>query len=283
MNLSNSCFRKTVLSLYTGAGGFDIGLEAAGFHPVLCVEVDNDARKTLALNRPNWRLSEPGDIHQITPTKLIEHARLKPRQLTLLSGGPPCQPFSKSAYWSIGDTLRLRDPRARTLNAYLEVVDKLLPQVLILENVMGLAYVGKNEGLRLLESGLKAINSKQNSNYVPRIVTLNAADYGVPQNRERIFIVASIDGHRFDIPPATHGEKQGSEEYMTAWDAIGYLDKDEWPVELIPAGKWAALLPSIPEGRNYLWHTPRNKEYGGVPLFGWRTRYWSFLLKLSKS
>lgn len=65
---------------------------------------------------------------------------------------------------------------------------------------------------------------------------------------------------------------------MTAWDAIGDLD-DEGPGELALTGKWAALLPSIPEGRNYLWHTERG---GGVPLFGYRTRYWNFLLKLSK-
>jgi len=73
---------------------------------------------------------------------------------------------------------------------------------------MGLTYDGKKEGLKLLESGLTAINSRRNSNYVPRIATLNAADYGVPQQRERIFIVASIDGHRFGIPPASHGENK---------------------------------------------------------------------------
>src|SRR5207249_3243156 len=67
--------------------------------------------------------------------------------------------------------------------------------------------------------------------------------------------------------------------YRTAWDAIGDLDDEHWPLELKPTGKWTGLLKSIPEGKNYLWHTPRG---GGDPLFGWRTRYWSFLLKLSK-
>lgn len=283
LNIDFDCSQKTAVSLFTGAGGLDLGLEMAGFIPVLCVEVDNDARKTLLLNRPKWRLSRPGDIHHLTPAELIKQVSLKPRQLTLLSGGPPCQPFSKSAYWLTGDSGRLRDPRARTLNAYLDVVEKLLPHVLIFENVLGFSYNGKEEGLNLLEFGLRAINRRNNSNYVARICKIDAADYGVPQHRDRIFLIASIDGDAFNIPPATHGKRNGGEEYLTAWDAIGQLYEDEWPDKLAPTGKWAALLQSIPEGRNYLWHTPRNVQYGGVPLFGWRTRYWSFLLKLSKN
>ena len=65
--------------------------------------------------------------------------------------------------------------------------------------------------------------------------------------------------------------------YLTAWDAIGGVERDV--KDLMPKGRWADLLPSIPEGNNYLWHTP---DCGGLPLFGWRTRYWSFLLKLAK-
>src|SRR5215467_693337 len=91
-----------VLSLFTGAGGLELGLEVAGFAPVMCVEVDEDSRATLKRNRPEWRLSEPGDIHQIQPDLLVRQTGMKPRQLTLLAGGPPCQPFSKSAYWSNG-------------------------------------------------------------------------------------------------------------------------------------------------------------------------------------
>jgi DNA (cytosine-5)-methyltransferase 1 len=81
------------------------------------------------------------------------------------------------------------------------------------------------------------------------------------------------------IPPRTHGEKKELEPYRTAWDAIGDWDETNWSADLKPTGKWAGLLTSIPEGKNYLWHTPRGD---GQPLFGWRTRYWSFLLKLSK-
>lgn len=282
MKSSTLTARNTVLSLYTGAGGLDLGLEAAGFNSVLCVEQDEDARKTLTLNRPKWRLSYPGDIFKISNRDLLDQAELKPRQLALLAGGPPCQPFSKSGYWSNGDAPRLHDPRALTLVAFLKVVEATLPQVLLLENVKGLDYNGKREGLLLLKQGLKSINRRKRTSYSPQVFSWNAAQYGVPQIRERLFLIAHIDGAKFVEPPPTHGSTNGLESYMTAWDAIGDLDHTYWSDDLNPRGRWAGLLPSIPEGKNYLWHTPRNQADGAKPLFGWRTRFWSFLLKLSK-
>jgi DNA (cytosine-5)-methyltransferase 1 len=276
-----SLTEMSVLSLFTGAGGLDLGLEAAGFVPSLCVEIDDDARATIELNRPNWRLSDPGDIHELESASLLRQAKLKPRKLSLLASGPPCQPFSQSMYWSTGDAPRLRDPRAKTLTAFLDVVETTLPSVLLLENVKGLAFEGKDEGLRLLERGLRRINRENSTSYLPQIVTINAADYGVPQNRERIFLVASIDGRQIEMPPPTHGDGSKMEPFLTAWDALGELDEECWSPDLKLSGRWAKLLPSIPEGQNYLWHTPRNPA--GLPLFGWRTRFWSFLLKLAKT
>lgn len=281
--MSRSANDLTVLSLFTGAGGLDLGLEAAGFRPVLCVEIDSESRETLRRNRPRWRLSDPGDIHLLEPAELLRQAGLKPRQLGLLAGGPPCQPFSKSMYWRTGDAPRLRDPRAKTLHAYLDVVEATLPKALLLENVRGLAFDGKDEGLRLLERGLRRINKRHSTSYTPQTITINAADYGVPQIRERVFVLASIDGRQIEMPEATHGEGPNKAPVLTAWDAIGEFDVDSWPAELDASGRWAALLPSIPEGQNYQWHTPRNTEKGGEPLFGWRTRFWSFLLKLAKA
>jgi DNA (cytosine-5)-methyltransferase 1 len=281
--LSRSPNDLIALSLFTGAGGLDLGLEAAGFMPSLCVEVDSDSRDTLKLNRPAWRLSNPGDIHELEPSQLLRQAGLKPRRLTLLAGGPPCQPFSKSMYWTTGDAPRLRDPRAKTLNAYLEVVAATLPQILLLENVKGIAFEGKDEGLRLLERGLREINRNHSTSYVPQTITINAAEYGVPQIRERVFVLACIDGRQIEMPTPTHGDKPGREPLLSAWDAIGELDVGAWPAELDVRGRWAKLLPSVPEGQNYLWHTPRNIDNGGQPLFGWRTRFWSFLLKLAKA
>lgn len=275
---------KTMISLFSGAGGLDLGLHVSGFTNKLCVEIDLAARQTIQLNHPEWRLACPGDIHLLTPSELLLQSGLKAGEITLLAGGPPCQPFSKSGYWATGDTDRLTDPRAKTLKAYLNIVREAQPEVILLENVKGIAYSEKDEGLQFLISELGRINEDKKTNYKPCVIALNAADYGVPQLRERVFIIASRDGKQFSLPEPTHfdqGAAQGTGlPYVTAWDAIGDLDVDEWPEEVKPSGKWADLLPTIPEGQNYLWHTER---MGGIPLFGWRTRFWSFLLKLAKN
>jgi DNA (cytosine-5)-methyltransferase 1 len=269
-----------MISLFTGAGGLDLGLEVAGFSVCICVEVDDDARRTLSENRPGWKLALPADIERMSPREILSQAGLRPGEVTLLAGGPPCQPFSKSANWSNGGKSALGDPRAKSLRTYLKVVEAAQPRILLLENVKGLA--GKTESnavVALLRGELDSINRRQGTQYKLQVIHLNAADYGVPQLRERVFILAAIDGRTLIAPQPTHGERNGLDVQRTAWDAIGDLDKKTWPPDLDPTGKWSGLLKSIPEGKNYLWHTPRG---GGEPLFGWRTRYWSFLLKLSK-
>lgn len=268
----------SVVSLFTGAGGLDLGLEAAGFGVQLCVEVDPVARTTLARNRPQWELAKPGDIHRLSAKALREQAGVGRGQVTLLAGGPPCQPWSRSAAWAKqgAGPGRLDDPRAKTLTAYGKVVDEILPEVLLLENVSGLT--SKKDGLDALRRRIDRVNKRQGTRYEFSVVKLNSVDYGAPQSRERVIVVAHRDGKEFRAPAPTHGTGR-AEPYRTAWDAIGHLDDPTWPNELKPTGKWGGLLPSIPEGHNYLWHTERK---GGEPLFGWRTRYWSFLLKLAK-
>jgi DNA (cytosine-5)-methyltransferase 1 len=278
--------RLTAVSLFTGAGGLDLGIELAGFDIKLCVELDSDCRATLKENRPNWKLAEPGDIYELGAKKILKQAGLKRKELTLLTGGPPCQPFSKAGYWINGDSARLDDPRSDTLAAYMRVVEAMLPKCVLLENVKGLGYQNKDEGMELLKARFKKINKKHKVNYVPRAIVINAADYGVPQMRERIFVVAERNGRNFAVPKKKNCSHDSCnrrlcklKRYTTAWDAIGHLEEAHGLEDLALRGKWADLLPSIPEGSNYLWHTPRSD---GEPLFGWRTRYWSFLLKLAK-
>jgi DNA (cytosine-5)-methyltransferase 1 len=272
----------TVVSLYTGAGGLDLGLEAAGFKVGVAVELDGKACQTLRANR-RWCVVE-SDIHTVTSERLCELSGQAPEEPDLLAGGPPCQPFSKSAYWRSGDTRRLDDPRADTLTAYLRVLRDLRPRAFLLENVQGLAYSGKDEGLRHLKDTIAAINAETGTDYSFAVTRVNAADYGIPQTRERVIIVGSRDGRIFNFPRPTHidrelvGEGSGREPWLTAWDAIGGLP-DRVDPTLRVGGRWGELLPSIPEGCNYLWHTDRG---GGKPLFGWRRRYWGFLLKLAK-
>jgi DNA (cytosine-5)-methyltransferase 1 len=274
---------RTVISLYTGVGGLDFGFEAAGFETRVAVEMDEAACRTLRLNR-SWRVLGD-DIHHVTSKQILQSAELKVGEADVLIGGPPCQPFSKSGYWMNGDSLRLDDPRSDTLSAYLRVLRDTQPKTFLLENVHGLAFKSKDEGLQHLLAGIESINRETGSNYKVSWKVLNAAHFGVPQVRERVFLIGSKDGQEFKFPRPRFGKPEELKRsphllpIRRAWDAIGDLPLNPNEPGLVVGGKWGELLPTIPEGQNYLWHTNRG---GGKNLFGWRTRYWSFLLKLAK-
>jgi DNA (cytosine-5)-methyltransferase 1 len=256
---------------------------------VAAIDFDSDSCETIKANRA-WPVI-CDDIHNVPSLAILDTARRTREEVDVLIGGPPCQPFSKSSYWVNGDSRRLDDPRSTTLHAYMRCVEDLLPNTFVLENVHGISYSGKEEGFLLLEKLTRQINQRAGTKYALSWQVLNAADYGVPQIRSRFFLVGHRDGKIFRFPQPTHSgglEVLGGAElqlqlgshmpHVSAWDAIGGFvpPADE---NLNAGGYWADLLPSIPEGENYLWHTNRK---GGLQLFGWRTRYWSFLLKLAK-
>jgi len=297
--------KPSVISLFTGAGGLDLGLEAAGFEPRVCVEMDKEAVATLRHNRLRWpvvhaKLSPKGprNFAEITPEEVVETAGPDP---DLLVGGPPCQPFSKSGYWHSGDSARLDDPRADTLESYLRTLELARPTVFLLENVPGLAFNNKSEGLSFLRDRIRKINRRAGTSYSFTAARLNAAEYGVPQIRERVFVIGHREGMEFEFPEPTHVKPppvdmtaprphdpiresvDGLEPYATAWDAIGHLDDPalDDDDDLRVRGKYAGLLPTIPEGCNYLFHADKLGKQR--KLFGWRTRFWSMLLKLEKS
>lgn len=273
----------TAISLFTGAGGLDYGFEAAGYRTAVALEIDARCGETLRRNR-SWPLIER-DIASVPTDELLSVAKLGPEEADILIGGPPCQPFSKSGFWATGEAKRLNDPRATTLECYLRVLAEARPRAFLLENVEGLGFRGRDEGLRLIQARLEAINAAHGTRYRASIATLNAADFGVPQLRRRMFVIGARDGSVFRFPSPTHidptdaGWTDNRPRHMTAWDALHDQDRPRDPAVHL-AGKWAELLPTIPEGNNYLWHTDRG---GGEPLFGWRRRYWSFLLKLAKA
>ncbi|QPO22696.1 DNA (cytosine-5-)-methyltransferase [Pseudomonas sp. Y39-6] len=277
---------KTI-SLFSGIGGLDFGFEAAGFETAVALELDRTSCRTMRLNR-DWAVIE-ADINNVSSQQILEAGKLAVGEADVLIGGPPCQPFSKAGYWSKGDSLRLNDPRADTLTGYLRVLRDTQPRAFLLENVGGLAYAGKDEGLQYILTGIDQINREVGTRYHVSWRVINCAEYGVPQTRERVFLVGSREGREFRFPETTHAKPENlssdlfssKEPFRTAWDALGDLPapSTEELKTLRPGGKWGELLPTIPEGQNYLWHTDRG---GGQPLFGWRTRYWSFLLKLSK-
>ncbi len=275
-----------VVSVFTGVGGLDLGLERSGFQTALCLETDAACTAVLKRNRPEWALCSELDVTKVDGARLRSESGLAVGDTALLAGGPPCQPFSKSSYWVNGSAPGFADPRADTLKHYFRMVGELLPAALLLENVSAIGYKNMDNVRRFVRAALLEVNSRHGTSYHAQFLSLNCADYGVPQKRERLFIVAHRDGCQLIAPPPTHSDHTPATStstllpYASAWDAIGDLPTPSNLDRLQLRGKWADLLPSIPEGENYLWHTSKG---GGLPIFGWRTRYWSFLLKLSKA
>jgi DNA (cytosine-5)-methyltransferase 1 len=262
-------------------------MEAAGWNIVYRNDIDHHSCSTLRLNGRSDVQCAP--IEEVSTNEICRFAG-SAKDVDLVIGGPPCQPFSKSAYWSRGDTLRLKDPRSNTLREYFRVIEDFKPKAFLLENVHGISYTGKEEGLQFIIDKIREINRKTGTDYRPRWKVLNAADFGVPQLRVRFFLVAIRNGKEFVFPQPTHFDADTAHPdlklsninlapYSTTWDALRDVNPDTGE-NLRVGGKWGKLLPSIPEGENYLWHTDRK---GGMPLFGWRTRFWCFLLKLAKN
>lgn len=263
--------RPRVLSCYSGAGGLDLGLHAAGYATVGCLETDPDARATLTAANHNWPVLDDGDVAAAGSILKPSDFDMAVGDLDVIAGGPPCQPFSKAAQWALNGRSGVTDVRAQSLSGMLKLIETFLPRVVLIENVVGFAR-GSRSARYLLHTALEQINAKHGTAYRMNIFELDAAHYGVGQHRLRAIIIACRDGQTLKPPPPTHAEKP-----LRAWDVLSRLPSE---VDL-PAmrGKWADLLPCIPEGMNYQHLTACGD---GPELFGYRTRYWSFLLKLAK-
>lgn len=191
--------RGKVISLFTGAGGMEIGLEAAGYETAICVEIDPDSRETLRENREQWVLFEdgqgrtPGDIRAIRPEELLLKANLKRGEAALVTGGAPCQPFS-----NMGKKLGKADPKNGDLFLdFVKIVLGTQPQGFIFENVAGIAQGRHNQIVEYMSSQFAG------SGYSVAFEVLNAADYGVPQQRKR-FIMLGRKGSAPAFPLPTH-------------------------------------------------------------------------------
>lgn len=259
--------RLSVFSAFTGLGGMDLGLEAAGFCSVGCLETDHETQLTLKANRGDlWPLVGNGDIAVAATDLQPDDVGLALDGLDLLAGAPPCQPFSKAAQWTATARLGTADSRSACLDHFFQLARRLQPRILLLENVPGFVR-GPTSQLTKLRVLTRELGRYCDAHYELDFRILNAADYGVPQDRHRAIIVISRVGP-FTWPSS-------SDERRTAWDALHDSPANDRRPQ--SRGKWADLLPTIPPGENYQWHTSRG---GGCRIFGYRTRYSSFLRKL---
>ena len=268
------------ISLFSGAGGLDLGIRQAGFDIVLATDIDPLCEKAHQANFPET------DFY-CGPIAEVSKKRLNPyldEPVDLLVGGPPCPPYSKSRFWLQDKPRALDDPVADvTLTGYVKVLKTVMPRAFIFENVPGFRYKTHEAGLHFIEAKAKELG------YRTRWAVLNAASYGVPQTRQR-FIMIGHQGEPIDFPAPTHVDfddypvlKQDLLPWVTAGEALEDLDDPSYGFDLeghFAGGKHHQLLTQIPEGDNYLYFTERRGHAN--PQFEWRSRYWSFLLKLSR-
>lgn len=198
-----------LLDLFCGTGGFSKGFEKADnarYETLLGVDILPVSVKTFSLNHPS-ALAIPGDIRRLRCDDLLERLKLKPGELDLIIGGPPCQGFSSiRPFRSSAED----DPRNNLFEQFANFVNFFRPRALVVENVVGLATHNNGAALAQMQECFASLG------YDCDWRILNAAHFGVPQRRERLIFIGVQKGGQLAFPKPTH-ESNGS--------TIGHRDR----------------------------------------------------------
>lgn len=287
-----------VADLFAGAGGLGLGVIAAGADLRVSVDLDPASCETLRLNaRKQSGDVVEADVAQLSGAALRRLARVAKREPFVVVGGAPCQPFSKAAYWiESGQDARYRRARARGESAARPTPlsrPRLDKRRTLTDDFFRLVLASKADGFvfenvpsilhpRNKKAFLGLLAEVESRGYITTIERANAVAFGVPQKRERIFVLG-MRRRTVEPPSATHSttpdDDRGLLPMPTAGPALAPFATPRFhePEEVI-RGRWAAHLSEVPPGWNYKWHT----AWAGhrTPTFVTETRYWHFLLKL---
>lgn len=259
------------ISLFSGAGGLDVGAARAGVRIIRAVEFDQDAAHTLRLNADDGTQIDCADICDLDFTMHRDA-----RGDMILIGGPPCQPFSKNGYW-VKNVNRLieRDPR-NMLSQFLRAVDEARPSGFIFENVESLRHPTNRPALEGF------IATAEDMGYRCTMFLANAADFGVPQKRKRLFIFGVPGKLPIPEPRRTHSADPadqllphvGVARFLKPFAAAKYFETQE----MVNGGTYERELLNVPPGSNYM-------ALSDLPDYSGRTfrkggRFWNFLYKL---
>jgi DNA (cytosine-5)-methyltransferase 1 len=243
------------VSLFSGAGGLDLGLEMAGWHTAYASDIDPNAVDTLKANvgRRVGRghrafentVIEQSDVQGLTARSILKKAGLVKGDVSLLAGGPPCQSWS-----SAGHQLGFDDPRGRLFDDFVRIAKELDARWLLIENVRGLLTARGPDGKP--GSALDLIRRHLlKSGFQTSVALLNAADFGVPQRRVRLFVVGFQSGDAPPFPIPTHSKEPGltgEAPWVTLGQALAKVSK-LGPDEIFkPTGKLAKELADICPG-----------------------------------
>jgi len=248
---------KTFFSLFTGAGGLDIGLEEAGWTCGYASDVDPYAVETLKLNK-GLRLGrrvkaldraflEQADVRSLGADDILAKSGLRRGDVELLAGGPPCQSWS-----SAGRQLGLKDPRGTLFEDFVRIANGLDVRWLLFENVRGLVTARGIDGepgsaLRLIRERLLQ------AGFQTHVALLNAADHGVPQRRVRLFLFGYRQGDPPPFPKPTHRKNADlfacqTPQWVTLGEVISSVAPPHSDEIYRPSGRLAEELADIPPG-----------------------------------
>jgi DNA (cytosine-5)-methyltransferase 1 len=244
-----------LVSLFSGLGGLDLGLEGAGWECVFATDIDPRAIESLRANQ-GFRTQngarfleaaqiECGDIRDLSGDDILARAGRRRGEITLLAGGPPCQSWS-----SAGHQLGFGDPRGQLIGDYLRVASELDTRFLLFENVRGLVTARGPDGIP--GSALSWLREELFARgWQTQVELLNAADYGVPQRRVRVVLVGFRTGDAPNFPAPTHARALDL-AMLPPWRTLGScLAELELPTDdeiIRPTGKLADELAIIPAG-----------------------------------
>lgn len=203
----------TVIDLFCGAGGLSEGFRQAGFHVLAGQDFDDQAGATFAATHPEAKFIG-GPIQAVTAQQLLKAAGKKKGEIDVIVGGPPCQGYSVYNHQR-GES----DPRAGLFREYLRIVKGIQPRWLVMENVTGITSIAGGGIVQEIFKGMKSLG------YRVDMKVLRAEEYGVPQERRRVFFIATRTDAPIMFPEPTHGP--GLLPFVTVWDAISDLPKLE--------------------------------------------------------
>lgn len=255
------------LSLFSGGGGLDIAFHDAGFEIVQMIELEAKYVQTLVKNSQPGKLLENAQPLCVDIKEFLPNTDLK---VDFIIGGPPCQTFSAAGRRAAG-VAGTSDARGTLFQEYVRLLNLLQPKGFLFENVYGIIGAQKGKPWQEIQNAFK------DAGYTIHSRILDAADYGVPQHRERLFIVGLKEGN-YLFPWPTHGpDSPNNQPFYTAGEAVAGIVIPETELGAGINGRYGHLLADIPPGLNYSFYT--EKMGYPQPIFSWRSKFSDFLYK----
>jgi len=264
------------VSIFSGAGGLDVGAHQAGADIVACIENDADAAQTLRINKKILG----GEVFEKDIQEVDFHV-WKGMEPSILIGGPPCQPFSKNGYWVKNDNRLIEDDPRNMLGQFIRALSEMQPSGFLFENVESILHPTNKSAFEAF------VKEAEMHGYTCTVFKTNSADFGVPQKRKRVFVFG-IKGTTTPIPfpegtyadPKKPAKMNGHAPYVGVGEFIAEYAGSKFaePQEDASAGTYYQELLNVPSGRNYI-GLRDVKGYKGR-TFRPGGRFWNFLYKL---